>query len=154
MLVNKWRLEEIRLDVPSTFKMDVSITYDGVTVVSARFLEIYVGSQLCGLRFHEIAQGFSILAATRRVAFDTAARRTALKNHCVSCGQFQTVAGATPAFLLPPVDVSKEEFVWTDVEFGSGDEQHPLLICGELACAALRKARLRGLDVFHEVRGG
>jgi hypothetical protein len=100
-----------------------------------------------------LGDGFSALFATRRIAFDSVSRQTKFEKQCSQCGQSEAVAGATPAFLCPPVDVARTEFVWTDVEFGSGDEKRPLLICGDVAGTTIRRAQLIGLDTFKEVRG-
>ena len=35
----------------------------------------------------------------------------------------------------------------TDLEFGSGDEKCPVLLCGDGAATILRKASFRGLDL-------
>jgi len=152
-LIDKWNVDFIQVDVPASLRMDISMTYDGVTIVSAKFLQIVADNKLGGLRFHEVGNGFSALLASRRVAFDSVSRRTKFESQCSTCGQFEAVAGATPAFLCPPVDVAPDEFVWTDVEFGTGNEKQPLLICGEVAGTALRRAKLKGLDTFKEVRG-
>lgn len=152
-LIDKWNADYIQVEVPTSMRMDISMTYDGVTIVSARFVQVVTDNKLRGLRFHDVGDGVSVLLANRRIAFDSVSRRTKFENQCSRCGQYEAVAGATPAFLCPPVDVARDEFVWTDVEFGSGDEKGPLLICGDVAGAALRREKLKGLDRFAEVRG-
>ena len=44
-------------------------------------------------------------------------------------------------------EIDEREFVCTDLAFGSGDEKHPLLICGGVAANSLSVARLRGIDL-------
>jgi len=151
-LLDKWEGDQIRLDDPVSIGMDISTTYDGVVVVSPRFREVVAESDLVGLSFLELHGGFAVLRATRRIAFDAATRRTRFEERCDACGNCESVIGATPAFLMPPVDVRPVEFVWTDIEFGSGDEKSPLLVCGDRAARALRRAKLSGLDDFSEVR--
>jgi hypothetical protein len=152
-LTDKWNEKFLCVEVGPAMKMDISMTYDGVTVVTPRLVDVVLQQKLKGLRFHALGGAFSALLATRRVAFDTVARRTRFEGKCDTCGQYDAVTGATPAFLCPPVEIAPDEFVWTDVEFGSRDEKHPLLICGVAAGTALRRAKLKGLDAFSEVRG-
>jgi hypothetical protein len=152
-LIDKWNVDFIQVEVPTSMRMDISTTYDGVTIASTRFVQVVADNKLRGLGFHDLGDGSRVLLATRRIAFDSVSRRTKFENQCSRCGQYEAVAGATPAFLCPPVDVAPDEFVWTDVEFGTGDEKQPLLICGDVARAALRRAKLKGLDTFKEVRG-
>ncbi len=152
-LAEKWNRKYIRIDVPRSMRSDISITYDGVTVVSEGFVQVVGEARLRGLQFHDVGVGFSVLLSTRRVAFDIAARGTRFEDLCTMCGQHGSVAGATPAFLRAPIDLAPDEFAWTDVEFGSGDEKQPLLICGETAGATLRRGRLRGLEPLGDVRG-
>lgn len=152
-LVDKWNVHYLQVDVPVSLRLDISMTYDGVTIVSAKFVQVVEDNKLRGLRFHPVGNGFRVLLASRRVVFDSVSRRTRFENQCRACGHFEAVAGATPAFLCPPVDVARDEFVWTDVEFGSNDEKRPLLICGDIAGTALQRAKLMGLDALKDVRG-
>ena len=122
-LINKWNSAYLQVDVPPSVRMDISMTYDGVTIVTAAFEKIATGNGLRGLQFHHLRPEFSALTSARRVRFDAVSRRTRFENQCGRCGQYEAVAGATPAFLCSPVDVGRDEFVWTDVEFGSGDEK-------------------------------
>lgn len=153
-LTDKWGDQQtIAVDDPTSIPKDISTTYDGVVIVSPRFRKVVEEAGLTGLAFGELGGGYAVLRATRRVAFDSNGRKTRFENQCRECGNYQSVVGATPAFLMPPVEVDPKEFVWTDIEFGSGDEKSPLLLCGDEAAKVLRKAKLKGLD-FAEVRSG
>lgn len=151
-LVDKWNEDRLRFDLPRRITFDISATYDGLLVVSNRFAAAVSAHGLKGLGLHPLERGMFGLLARRRVAFDAAARQTRFGKQCLACGQYQHVTGATPAFLKGGACVADDEFVWTDLEFGSGDEKHPLLICGEGAARVLRGARLRGLEPLKEVR--
>ena len=61
------------------------------------------------------------------------------------------MAGATPAILKADAAVAANEFVRTDLEFGYREAQFPVIVCGEEAAVALKKAKLKGLD-FRDVR--
>lgn len=57
------------------------------------------------------------------------------------------VAGATPAFLRVNQPLLDQLFR-TDVEFGSGNEQHPLIVMGPGVAERLRNADLLGIDLL------
>lgn len=151
-IADKWNLRRrIVVHRPDAIAMDISTTYDGAVVVSRRFRSAVDDARLTGLTFEEVGSGYAVLWVDRRVKFDAQTRMTRFENPCARCGTYESVIGATPAFLMPPVDIGAAEFVWTDIEFGSGDEKSPLLICGDQAAKVLRGAKLKGLD-FAEVR--
>jgi hypothetical protein len=123
---------------------DASYTYDGYLIVSARFREVVADR---GARYVDIPAepSCSVLIPVERVRFDAIRRRTTFENFCEACGRYHDVAGATPAFLrsVPPPDGLRA----TDLEFGSGDEQHPLLIVGARLADELREAQLQGVEL-------
>lgn len=126
-------------------RFDVSATYDGYLIVSERFREIADGP---GARFIALpsATGFYSLIVDNAVPFDAARRKTRFEQLCAECGRYFVVAGATPAFLK--VDsLAADQLYRTDVEFGTGNEQHPLIAVGTAMGDRLRAARLAGLDL-------
>lgn len=147
-LLSKWD-ETLDGLVLKKRNFDISSTYDGVLVVSKRFTTAYESSCLSGLSFRQLPDDpkFVAVSASRRVEFDAERRKTRFLNPCTTCNHFESVVGATPVYLKTGTIIGVEEFVWTDLEFGSNDEKHPLLLCGAIAAAALRKAKLRGLDL-------
>ena len=130
-------------------RYDISATYDGVVVVSLRFKTICENAGLSGLTFQQLPNDptFFAIRAKRAVAFDAERRKTRFINPCSKCGRFETVVGATPVFLKTGSRIGNREFVRTDLEFASGDEKHPLLLCGEVAAKSLSEAKLKGLDL-------
>jgi hypothetical protein len=133
--------------LPRRLKYDVSISYDGVVVVSPRFRELYEDAGMTGLRFTELGDNAFAIHATETVPFDGEKRGTRFEKKCATCGQFESVVGAAPAILAVGVSVAGLAFARTDLEFGSGDEKSPVLVCGDDAAAALRGAGLKGLDL-------
>jgi hypothetical protein len=123
---------------------DASYTYDGYCVVSTRFRSV-VGNR--GARYIELPSepSFFVLLPSERIRFDPIRRKTTFENFCTDCGRYHDVAGATPAFLreAPP----PAELPGTDIDFGSGDEQSPLLVGGPKLAEELRVAALAGLDL-------
>ena len=129
----------------SQTQWDVSYTYDGYCIVSARFRDV-VGEREAHYLDLPSQPDFFALFADGRVAFDVERRGTRFENFCRECGRYRDIAGATPAFLKPPLP-RPDELRRTDVEFGSGEEQSPLLIVGADLADELRGAGLSGLDL-------
>ena len=128
-------------------KLDVSYTYDGVMVCSSRFVRAVESSGLIDLAIRPLWKGFSWVMPTLVVRFDPERRGTRFENLCPSCGRFESVIGATPAFLQPGESVAENGFARTDLEFGSNDEKGPLIICGAYSAEVLKIARLTGIEI-------
>jgi hypothetical protein len=133
-------------------RYDISETYDGVTVVTQRFKSVYMVGGLSGLSFRQLSNDTEYFAiqAVRSVPFDAERRRTRFLGLCPTCKRYESVIGATPGYIKTGYGVAGNEFVRTDLEFGSGDEKSPLLICGEHAAGVLRREKLRSVD-FHVI---
>lgn len=128
-------------------KYDLSTTYDGVTVASRKFIELYELHGLAGLAFRQLPNDptFFAVVAEKAVAFDAARRQTRFEDLCPICKHYRTVVVATPVYLKPGYKIGAKEFVRTDLEFASGDEKSPLLLCGEEAAKVLKGAKLKGI---------
>jgi len=129
---------------------DISNTYDGVVVVSPRFMSAYEENKLFGLVFRRLPDDpdFFAIQASRTVEFDSDRRKTRFIRPCPSCGRYESVVGATPGCLRSGSEVEGPEFVRTDLEFGTSDEKQPLLLCGEVVANVLSHAKLKGLDLI------
>jgi hypothetical protein len=128
---------------------DIAITYDGVLVVSKAFKTVYESNGLSGLRFVPLPDDptFCSINAAGVVEFDAVRRGTRFVRQCATCEQFESIVGATPIYLKEGSMIPDVGFVRTDLEFGSEDERHPLLLCGASAGKALDNAALNGLDL-------
>jgi len=126
-------------------KYDISSSYDGVEVVSRRFKELYEHSAMTGLRFVDLGDEAFAIRATNVVAFDAERRGTSFHKKCEACGRYESVTGATPVYLLPGEIVPHMGFARTDLEFASGDEKGPLLLCGDEVAKILWAAKLKGI---------
>jgi len=148
-LVSKWD-EPLLGVIIKKRKFDISITYDGVLIASEMFKSVYAANNLSGLEFRRLPDDIPFLAihAKRAVEFEAERRKTRFIKPCQYCGRFESVVGATPVFLKAGSEVGDHEFVRTDLEFGSGDEKHPLMICGNAAAKAICDAKLKGLDLI------
>jgi len=147
-LTSKWDEPLLGVNINKR-KYDLSITYDGVLIASEKFKSVYAANNLLGLEFRRLPNDtqFFAIHATRTVEFDAERRKTRFIKPCQTCGRCESVVGAKPVFLKTGSVVDDHEFVRTDLEFGSGDEKHPLLICGKVAAKAICNAKLKGVDL-------
>ena len=128
---------------------DLVATYDGYLLGSQRLRNHCVENLSPGARFVPLPgdDGFYWLRPDRIVEFDPVARQTKFERLCPDCGAFYSVAGATPARLkVDPASVP-DGFFRTDLEFGSGPEQSPLIVVAGRTSALLRNGRFRGLSL-------
>jgi hypothetical protein len=148
-LLFKWDEPLTGLVVKNKKRLDLSCTYDGVRVASAAFKEEYEASHLIGLSFLVLPDDprYFKVTADIVVAFDWQKRHTQFIDRCPSCGRYKSVIGSTPVFLKEGSVVPDNGFARTDLEFASGDEKHPMLLCGLSAGAVLKVANLRGIDL-------
>lgn len=131
---------------PARLRADLSFTYDGAAIASARLREACLRLGIGGASWRDVGGGAWHLVATRVLPFDAARRGTRFTARCAACGEPADVVGATPAFLLPDAATAAPGFARTDLAFGSGLARAPLLLLDDASVAALRRERLRGID--------
>ncbi len=130
----------------ATRAFDYSYTYDGAAIVSERFKE--AAERFSGSRFESLPSepGFYVMVVEPTVAFDAERRRTRVEQLCGTCGRYYSVAGAHPVFL---VDRSVPSgFSRTDLEFGTGREQHPVYVADPQTARALEVEGFKGLELL------
>jgi len=132
---------------------DVSYTYDGYCVVSNKLKEFCARFHCEEVDFVPLPSvpGFFVFLVRRVVEFDSERRKTRFENYCDACRRFETVVGANPVFLKSQEPL-QNGFFRTDLEFGSGDEQHPLLLVGHETYERLRREKLKGVT-FEGIKG-
>ncbi len=147
-LLDKWNEPLVGLVIKKR-KYDISVTYDGVVAVSQRFKSVYDQSGLSGLQFEPLPNDpeFLKIWPSKSVRFDAEKRKTRFEKRCPACGRFESIVGATPVYLVEGESLPDKGFVRTDLEFASGDEKHPLILCGNLAGRILKDAHLKGVDL-------
>lgn len=147
-LLKKW--EEVLAGVPIVKppKYDASYSYDGVLVVTERFRKSVEARGITGLEFRPLRGNLFAARSGISVQFDAVRRGTRFEKQCESCGQYESVIGATPIYLLSGEKIPEKGFVRTDLEFGSSDEKAPKELCGDEAARELQKAGLRGVDLL------
>lgn len=128
-------------------KFDISTTYDGFVIVSEPFRQFCVEQGYDGLRFGEFRHDRSHynFAVSHEVRFDAEKRRTRFEKLCPHCGNYESIIGATPSYLLIEQPLP-DGFYRSDLLFGSGNEKHPLMFVGVETRKKLETAGLKGLE--------
>lgn len=126
---------------------DASYTYDGYLIVSDRFRSLAEGR---GARFVRLPSqpDFYSCRVDALVRFDAVKRGTRFEDYCDVCHRYRSVAGATPVYLHDPLPLDAG-FVRTDIEFGTGNERHPIILVGSrFAEGCLMNSGLTGLSLM------
>jgi hypothetical protein len=130
---------------------DISATYDGFYIVSARLREC-VEHALDDVQFDRFTttESYFNLRPQRVVEFDYERSGTRFIKKCDDCGNFESVVGiGRPPYLRVDSPILNGIFR-TDILFASGNEKHPLIMVGIDTKADLENCRLHGLE-FSEV---
>lgn len=122
-------------------KYDFCFTYDGRLLLSEQAKQFLQDQMLDGVSFRRIDVDPPIFVpiVSEVVHFDAGKRGTRFENRCDLCGSYESVVGATPAFLLDLDLVQEGNIYVTDLEFGSGREKAPVYIVGERLAIGLKK---------------
>jgi hypothetical protein len=127
---------------------DTTCTYDGYILVSNQFRDFCFEHEFPGLEFTPLPAdpAFLVFRQLRRLRFDDERRGTRFAKPCPDCGAFYEVIGARPVYLCG-VDSPIEDGIYrSDLEFGSGPSQHPLIFVG---VATVDLLRARDFTEFH-----
>lgn len=124
---------------------DVTETLDGYLIVSERFRTF--GASF-GLRTRPLPamRGYFAAYVDETAAFDSDRRRTRFENRCDVCGEYESIVGATPVFLRAGAPLP-DRFVRSDLQFGTGDERHPVFMTGAGLATLLREQSFDGIDL-------
>jgi hypothetical protein len=119
------------LSVQGASRYDFGYTQDLQPLFSKSLVNVINDQTGTSVAANEIrgSGGYFHLAVPETIQFDAQRRKTEFGPRCGVCGQFEWVAGATPAFLIgdqvPPDGILK-----TDLEFGDQHGKSPLLVVG------------------------
>ncbi len=75
--------------------------------------------------------------------FDAERRGTTFEKPCPACGAFYDVLGVTPPYLRGVTEPILEGLFRTDLEFGSGPIQHPLIVAGMETYAEMQAKKFK-----------
>lgn len=126
---------------------DISATYDGQLVVSTAFKNVCLEAGYRGPAFlgFDTDPNHHHLIVTPQIAFDAQRRETRFENLCSVCGNYESIVGTRPCYLLVDEPLP-DDFFRTDLMFASGNEKHPLVVVGIETKARLLAAGLKGLE--------
>lgn len=135
--------------VPKQRMRDYSSTYDGFSIVTAKFRDC-ISNKLDGVLFEEFDKNKNYLNLRPEgiVEFDYERSGTRFIKKCNECGNFESVVGiGRPPYLKVLKPISRGIFR-TDLFFGSGSRKNPLTIVGIDTKRELESCGLRGLEFF------
>ena len=131
-------------------KKDVGATYDGYFLVSRRFCDVSIGEHRSGVEFVSLPADpdYFVLRASRAVRYDAGRK----EQYCSDCAAYFSVVMPIPAFSAGADGPLAAGFYRSDLVFGSGHEQCPVLLVGPSTADMLGKQKFRGglhLDAVH-----
>ncbi len=111
--------------------LSFSHTYDSALIINKKFKDFCFSNKYEGLNFYPLPnlKGFYLLKVENAVVFDFQRRGTKFEDLKEHCGKYNSVAGATPICLKINKPLLDGIFR-TDIEFGTGYEQSPLIVIG------------------------
>jgi len=126
---------------------DISVTYDGQTIVSTKFKKFCEENKLEGIIFRgfESDKNCFQMVVTREIEFDAARRKTRFEHFCPVCKNYESVVGADPTYLSTSIPLSSGIFR-TNLLFASGNEKHPLFLVSIDTKSKLEKSKLIGSE--------
>lgn len=127
-------------------KRDLTATYDGQLIVSKRFKQLCIKERVPGISFvaFDRDDNHFQINCERVVKFDAKRRKTRFENRCSRCNNYESIIGATPAYLLLDRKLGPG-FFRTDICFASENEKCPLIIVGEKTRQMLISSKMNGL---------
>jgi hypothetical protein len=113
-------------------KNDFIYTYDGYLLVSKKIGNMLIGKYKNENDFKKLPSDdeYFWLNPQRVIQFDVIKRKTQFENYCPYCKEYSDVIGSNPIMLMTNENINGKVIYKTDIEFGSGYEQHPLIILG------------------------
>lgn len=128
---------------------DFSYTYDGRPILSASFRDVLLAACTTPVEFIELPRepAFFLLRPQLQMAWDAERGHARFGDRCGTCGDFTYVVGPS-RFVLHPELLDPLGMYRSDLEFGDGDEKHPLEVVGRELATTL--SALSGV-VLHEL---
>jgi hypothetical protein len=130
-------------------KWDAVVTGDGYTLVSSAFRDLARRHAWADVAFAALPADpdYFWLRPSRTVAFDFERRETRFGHRCPACDGWFDVVGAHPIMLRGLDRPLTAGLFRTDLAFGSGHGQCPLIVAGVETAAQIEAARLRHVDL-------
>lgn len=134
------------LNVQETPRYDFGYTRDLQPLFSKGLVDIINDQKGISLAANEMRDsgGYFNLAVTETIEFDAQRRKTRFGPRCDVCGQFEWIAGATPAFFTSR-QVPTNGILKTDLEFGDRQGKSPLIIVGRELKETIESCHFSGI---------
>jgi hypothetical protein len=139
-------LYDVNFKIGSKKKFDMSVTYDGFTIVSEKFRLFCLDNKYKGLEFQPLKKetGFFWFKINNTIIFDFESRKTKFLNYDDSFVKYASVHGATPVHLKVK-NILKDGFYRTDIFFGHHESKSPVEIVGIETKNKIKMAGLKGI---------
>lgn len=127
--------------------LNLSYTYDGGTIVSQKFRDFCLRNKYSNVDFFQLKtqKELYLFKCTQTVEFNTIRRQTTFEEFKKECQLYNSIAGAHPICLKSNL-VLKDGLYRTDIIFGGGYEQHPLLIIGIETYEKMKLDKINDID--------
>lgn len=126
---------------------DASCTYDCRLIVSEKFKIFCSEQEYEGIYFYKVSEKpvLYYMIPGKIISFDSDRRKTRFINKCEICGGYESIVGATPAFLRDNSKVDDGLFR-SDLAFASGKEKFPIIIIGSETYRKMKEYQLTGVE--------
>ena len=127
--------------------LNLSQTYDGGAIVSQKFRDFCLRNNYEGLEFYQLKKQkeLFLIKCSRIVEFDVDRRQTKFEEYKQECNKYNSISGAHP-ICLKSSSVLSDGLYRSDVEFGGGYEQSPILIIGIDTYNKMKSEQFKDID--------
>ena len=123
--------------------LDISSTYDGITIVSLKFKEFCNRYDYKNLVFVDLPKSpnfFQFYTQDNLINYSASLK----ENLCEKCGQYESIVG--PSMQLDNITKPLEDgFYQSDLYFASGNEKSPIIIISPVTKENLQKEKFKNI---------
>lgn len=140
--------------IASRRQTPIRSTYDGYCIVTEKFKQFCTENNYPNLVFKELPKspGYYCFSPQDVFPLDPIRREVEIFPPCPSCGEYEGVYGATPAYKAEYFSLPSNDFIYrSDLEFGDKGKRSPLIIIGLETEIKMKKYGLKSIyfdDVY------
>lgn len=119
--------------IASRRRAPIRSTYDGYCIVTEEFKKFCTENNYPNLVFEELPKspGYYCFSPLDIFPLDPIRRNIQFLPPCPSCGEYEGIYGATPAYKAENFTLPSDDFIYrSDLEFGDKGKRSPLIIIG------------------------